>query len=123
MNEMPNYDFTIEQGVLFLKSLTWYTLADPNDPKSARTPVNLAGKTLRMQIRSRDGDLIQEVTVTVTNAEQGAFSLGLTTAQTKALDFTTAIHDLEVIRPDNEVELRLFSGIVTLSRESTKDPI
>lgn len=106
------YDFTIEQGVTFRKKVVW--------KDEAGNPVNLTGKTGRLEVRSREGTLIKALTVAIVNAAQGEFALSLTDAETKALDFDTAVYDFE-ISSAGEVEKRLLQGIVTLDREATKD--
>jgi hypothetical protein len=88
-------------------------------------PVNLTGFTARMQIRAslEDDDTLASLTT-----ENGGITLGgtagtvallLSATDTAALDFTSAVYDLELISSGGVVT-RLLSGAVTLVPEVTR---
>ena len=62
--------------------------------------VNLAGATLRAQVRARDGagfgTLVQDLTVAVVSATLGTFTLGATAAQTALWPTGRLACDLEL---------------------------
>ncbi|MCC6475110.1 MAG: hypothetical protein IT514_15355, partial [Burkholderiales bacterium] len=90
-------------------------------------PVDLTGSTARMQIRpyveSPDADILLSLTTAnggiSLGGANGTISLLASAAATAALDFDTAVYDLEVIDGSGLVT-RLLSGMVTLSKEVTR---
>lgn len=109
------HDFTIEQGVRFTKVVTWKT--------SSNAAVDLTGMTGRMQIRTRDGDPIKTLadgSGLTLGGTAGTVTLVMTDAETKALNFDTAIYDIEISQ-SGQVIKRLLKGIVTLDHEVTQD--
>ena len=105
------YDFTIEQGATFKRTVTW---RDANDAL-----VNLTGATAKMQIKDR-GVLVKELTnvagLTLGGA-LGTIQIAITAADTTLFDFDSADYDLEVTI-SGEVT-RLLKGKVTLDKETT----
>lgn len=106
----------IDQGATFIKPFTW---------KAAGVPVNMTGYTARMQMRE---ELDADTTIIELTTENGGisiepldgmFTLTMSDAQTKAMNFDTAIYDIELIAPDGTVT-RILKGSVTLSREVTR---
>ena len=114
------YNITIEQGAKLSRDITW--------KNADRTPVNIAGYAFRMMARHKHDDeepLISLSTesppggITIVDAGNGRFRIGLTEAQTTALNFTEAIYDLEA-KPPADDAIRLLEGKITLSKEVTK---
>lgn len=114
------YNFTIEQGITFKRPFRWSVLSDPLDVDSERLPTNMTGMTGRMQIRTRDGALLCEPLVVIDDPTNGAGYFALTHEQTQALNFDTAVYDLEIYQVDVPIK-RLFKGVVTLDPESTEE--
>lgn len=101
------YDFTIEQGITFSKTVTWKDESD--------TPVDMTGMTANAAVRTRDGLPITEFVCTV-NASDGEIVLGLPHTTTGVLDFDTAIYDLDVLQGGVPIK-RLLRGVVTLCKD------
>lgn len=111
------HNFLIEQGTTFTKSFIW---KDSNG-----TVINLTGFTARMQFRqniSSSSVLLSATTenskIVITGAE-GKVTINLSASDTAALNFSTAVYDLELISSASEVT-RLVGGTVTLSLEVTR---
>lgn len=114
-------DLLIRQGATFDAAVT---LTNPDD-----TPVDLTGATVRAQIRRKalDTSLLAAFTVTVTDAAAGAFTFGLTAAQTAALvagenDFeanSRAVWDMELEDASARIT-PVFYGQVLIHREVTR---
>lgn len=106
----------IEQGATFRYSLNW--TADD-------VPVDLTGCTARMQIRldvsspAVIAELTTQNTGIVLNATPGQVDLYLSATDTAALNFDTAVYDLEVEFTNGDV-CRLIEGEVALSLEVTR---
>lgn len=113
------WNFTIEQGATFDRTLEWKDAAD--------VPIPLAGLTARMQIRAKAGDATVLATLTTENGgivltDPGQIALHRSALETALLAFKTAVYDLEIVDPGGpeEVVTRLLQGTVTLSPEVTK---
>lgn len=106
------YKFTIEQGVTFQKTVAW---KDENG-----NSIDMTGMTARSEIRTRDGVLIATLADDVAGLSTGVIVLALTDLQTEALDFDTAVYDLEISH-SGQVIKRLLKGQVTLDRAVTED--
>lgn len=88
------------------------------------TPVPMAGWSARMQIRRSVGSpvLVELSTANgriVLHASNGSVSLLLSAAVTAALNFTTAIYDIELTNAAGTVVIRWLKGDVELSKEVT----
>lgn len=110
------YNITIEQGATFVKSVT---------VKDATTGVvrDLTGYVARGQIRARYEDQTPIATFNFTNlGTSGTFVFQLSAATTTALDFESAVYDIELEQVgSNPVNVeRLMQGNVFLSKEVTK---
>lgn len=90
-------------------------------------PVDLSGKSGRMQIRRSAGS--SEVLHTITTDDNMTFALGsialvIGAADTAAFDFSTAVYDVEVIDgaldDTNATVTRPFGGPVAVSKEITR---
>ncbi len=109
------YDIVIEQGATFIKELTW--------KNGAGTPVDLTGRTARMQLR-RTVDSA-EVVHTMTT-ENGGITLGgaagtvtMSIPATTTATFThDGVYDLEIVN-GSSVD-RLVQGGYSVSKEVTR---
>src|SRR5512138_836668 len=115
------YNFTIEQGVDFSKTLTWKT--------AAGAAINIGGYTIRMMARNDFGDTNPVISLStvpavggiaiVGDGSAGQFTISMTAAATAALNFSTLRYDLEMVSGAGSVT-RLLQGTITLSKENTK---
>jgi hypothetical protein len=112
MSDVGTYNFTIQQGATWTRTLTW---------KIDGVAVNLTGYTARMQLREA-GTLVIELTTAngriALGGAAGTITLTITAADTTALNFKTALYDLELVSGGGVVT-RLLEGRVFLSREVT----
>lgn len=108
----------IDQGSTFDKLVTWKAGTNP-------APVNLTGCTARAQIRA---DVDSATVLLSMTTENGRIQLGgaagtirilLSATETAALNFDSAVYDLEIVWPDGRVE-RKMRGSVVVSREVTR---
>jgi hypothetical protein len=89
------------------------------------TPVDLAGFTARAQIRASQSATAPILSLTTENGgiaidnTAKTITLQLTPTQTAALDFTSAVYDLELLSGTGDVS-RIAFGNVTLSAEITR---
>lgn len=110
------YNLTIEQGATFVKSVT---------VKDFTTGVarDLTGYTARGQIRSDYASTTPLATFVITTLNSsGTFVFQLSAAVTAALDFESAVYDIEIEQTGSSplnVE-RVMQGNVYLSKEVTK---
>lgn len=120
-SEIGRKDYIIRQGSTWKRTITWETGATP-------TAVDITGYTARMQIRqtlTSTGFLVELTTenggITLTDPTNGVFQLLITAVATAALDFTTAVYDLELIDTGDTGEVTaLLEGVMTLSKEVTR---
>ena len=111
------YDFVIEQGATFDRSLTY------KDP--AGTPLNLTGYTARMQIRSGVSSPTVLLELTSANGRLvidplvGGITIYLEPVDTEGVMWKRGVYDLEIEAPDTSVT-RLIEGNIELSREVTR---
>ena len=118
-----NYNFTIEQGATFTRTLKY---KDSNG-----NPINLEDHAIRMQIREKISSTNTIISLTesatsngsiisvITTGDKNSFTIKITAADTTAMSFDQAVYDLE-IEKDNNVT-RLLQGRVKLSKEVTRD--
>lgn len=112
------YNFTIEEGSTFTKVLTWYT------DETRTTPVDLTSYTARMDIRATIDTVATIIELTTENGgialggTAGTITLTITATQTGAMDFDSAVHDLEMIT--GTTVTRLVEGKVNFSPEVTQ---
>jgi hypothetical protein len=111
------WNMTIKQGAKFFAELT---ISDDG------TLRDLTGYTAKLQIRDNPAatDTLLELTsatgegISILAGTGGKLDIEISSGSTAALDFLTAVYDLE-LTVTGETE-RLLSGVVTLSREVTK---
>jgi hypothetical protein len=111
----------IDQGATFNKKFTWMTGAN----KATAVPVDLTGCKARAQFREEleSGVVLLELTTEnqriVLGALTGDIRLVISATDTAALDWTTAVYDLEIEFPDGTV-VRRMAGTVVVSPEVTR---
>lgn len=105
------YDIVIEQGATFTRTVTFTAgIAD------------LTNYSARMQVRRRISDTDTLLDLTVGNGitmTTTAITITVEAEDTAALNFDSAVYDLEIESPDGVVT-RLLYGPVVLSREVTR---
>lgn len=114
-----NYDFIIEQGARFLRSIYWRDSSD--------NPVDLTNYTASLKVRKRyDSAVLLSLStggggITITGAS-GLITIDISEGTTSGLSFYTALYDLELYPPAPNAGnvIRLMQGKVTLEREVTK---
>jgi len=110
------YKLKIDQGATLRKPFTW---------KAGGEPVDLTEFTARMQIRETIDaeEVIAELTTEnggiIIGPDPGAFQIHMPATDTAALDFDSAVYDLELVSPTGDVT-RILAGDVTLTREVTR---
>jgi hypothetical protein len=119
-----SYNFTIEQGATFTKTITW--------KDASGTPINLTGYAIAGKIRRKASDPASIISFTTTISNQttnpGQFVISLTAAQTATLPTATGptakkvslecAYDIEASL--SGVVYRLLEGIVKISPEVTR---
>jgi hypothetical protein len=109
-------DLEIIQGSTYRQSFRWEVNGDP---------VDLTDWAARMQVRRKLKDTKVLIELTTENGgiefepTEGRFNLYLSAEDTAALNFTTAVYDIEFIAPNGDV-CRLMQGVVELSKEVTR---
>lgn len=110
------YDFTINQGETFARTLTW-TISG--------VPVDLTNYSAKMQLRILKSSVDPLITLSSPSSgitlggASGTIVLGITAGSTTNLDFNCAFYDLEMTNGGGDVK-RLLQGTVTLDKEVTK---
>ncbi len=116
MTTIYQHDFTLLQGATLDKSFTF---------QSAGSPVNLTGYTARMQLRATVDAVSPLLDMTNANGKiilgsgTGNIRLLVSATDTAALNFSTAVYDLELVTAGGVVR-RLLRGTVTLDKEVTR---
>lgn len=111
------YDFYIEQGATFNRTVVW---KDSNED-----PVNLTGYTARMQVRKAVTspttilDLTTENSKIALGGALGTITLTLAPTDTETLETFCGVYDLELQSASGFVT-RLLEGQITISREVTR---
>ena len=115
-----NYNFTIEQGANFSKTLTWKT--------SGGVSIDIGGYTIRMMARRDYKDTTPVISLSTVNppggitiagtGSTGQFDITMSATVTAALDFSTLQYDIEMVKSGKVT--RLLEGMITLSKEITK---
>ena len=111
------YNFTIEQGATLDRTFI-YKDGDGD-------PLDLTGFTARMHLRSRASAATTLLELTTTNGRivitgaTGTIRLVAPASVTAALNFNTAVYDLEIESAVGTVT-RLLQGTIELSKEVTR---
>lgn len=66
-------------------------------------PVDITNITIAAQVRRPDDELLQDLTVTKTDATNGAFTLGATAAETETWEVVRYQCDIELTEANGEV--------------------
>lgn len=105
-------DLEIYQGSTFVKSFQWKTGV-------RKTPVDITGFSIRMQIRKSLTDTAVEANLTtenggivITDSPNGKFEIRITSSVTDTFTWTKGVYDLEMIYPEGEPVIRLIEGNV-----------
>jgi hypothetical protein len=110
-------NITIEQGATFNPVFTW--------KDELGNPIDLSGFSGRMHIRGEIEDVAPLLEITTANTYMvlggalGTITLNVPASITAALDFDTAVYDLELESSGGDVT-RLLKGSVGLSPEVTR---
>ena len=112
---MPRTDnLVIKQGS------TWGVIIPVVDP--AGDPANLAGWSVRAQVRRRvtDEAVLYAWTTALGNASIDGANVTLTVsaAESAAFDWTNAVYDVELV--NGATVLRITQGAITIDREVTR---
>jgi hypothetical protein len=110
------YDFTVYQGATFTRTFVWTTDGDP---------VDLTGRTARMQIRPSFGssevylDATTENGLITITALTGEVTLTIPADVSEGFTWRCGRYDIELVASDDSV-VRLVQGAVTVSKEITR---
>lgn len=112
------YDFKIERGETFTRTITW--------KDAVGNPVDITGWTARMYIKVKPGATSSLIQLTTTNAKlvlgatAGTIQINLTAAETAALTTPNkkAVYDLELVSSAGAVK-KLLKGTISLLDEVT----
>ena len=111
------YNFFIEQGATFQKTITW--------KDSSGTAINLTGYTARMQFRrvvSATEVLFSATSsngIIVLGGAAGTIAITIPATTTEAFTFVDAVYDLE-LQSSGGIVTRLMEGGVAVSKEVTR---
>lgn len=111
----------IYQGSTFRKPFTW-SLVD--NKTNTRTPVDLTGCLIRMQLRKeRCGDVLvdfkDEGFISITDPQQGQWEIHVPADISANFTFERGVFDIEVEFPDGEV-VRVVEGAIVIKPEVTR---
>lgn len=107
------YNFTIEQGATFTRTLAW------QNPDGSI--IILTGYTAKMQIRDESNNILVDVNVSGTltiNGSAGTVTVLIPDTITSTLTFDTAYYDLK-LTSGSGTKTRLVKGTVTLDKQVT----
>jgi hypothetical protein len=112
------YNITVEQGSTYKLALYWLN--------SANSPINMAGYSAKMQIRSSTGSSVVLLELDSSDSDQiqiyetqGAINLTIGYEQTALLPPSVAVYDLEVKSAENVVT-KLIKGRCRIEGEVTR---
>lgn len=116
---MSKYNFTIKQGIKFIKNVYWKT--------ENNGAYDLTGWTAEMQLR-KDYDSSIITTLSTSNGKilitptLGKLTITLEDSETSSFneDDFPCVYDLELTDSTGDVVKRLLEGEISLSREATK---
>lgn len=89
------------------------------DPNNGNAAADITGWTIRSQVR-RGKNLTEELTVTITDAVNGVFTLAATAALTALWKVGTHVCDIQVTRPSGVTSSETFNVVVC--EDVTYDP-
>jgi hypothetical protein len=100
------YTPTIKHGSLIMATITHKrgdTFVLSATLENSGNPVDITNFTITSQVRDVADELLQALTVTVTDANAGAFTVSATPAQTETWDVKTYVCDIEFVEVGGEV--------------------
>lgn len=112
-----SYDFLVEQGATFSKTITW--------KNSSNAAINLTGYTARMQFRATKASTTVLLSATTENgyitlgSSAGTIDISIPSSVTATLAAPRQVYDLE-LQSSAGVVTRLLEGAVRLSLEVTR---
>lgn len=118
-------DLSIDQGSTWTHAFIVNQPAPEGTPVESLVPADLTGYTARMQVRKTvdNPHILLELTTgndrIIITSLTGRIDLLVDAATTAALNFTTAVYDLEIVSAGGTVT-RLVRGSVTLVPEVTR---
>lgn len=106
-----NYNIIVQQGATFYKQILI---------KADGAPFDLTGYTARAQARLSvsNPDILFSFTCSIPTPINGVIILSLTAEQTRLLNFTKGVYDIEIVK--GIVVDRIMQGSVILSKEVTR---
>ena len=120
--ERPHRVEVIDASTLEINALSAFGLLPEGGMLIYKPPVDLAGATVRMQIRAQvGGEVLLELSTLnggIAIAGLGTITRTISATQTAGLTWTEGVYDLEVEYPDGTVQ-RYLQGAVRVSREVT----
>lgn len=118
MTAPATLDLTVYQGATLRVPVRW---------TAGGLPVDLTGFRIRCHARRKISDPVALLTWTsenggfeIVDAVNGRFDLVLTATQSAAVDFKTAVYDIEMVSAGGEVT-RLIQGTMSMSLEVTRN--
>ncbi len=113
--------------IRILRGYGWKRLFFCHGGDVARTPISLAGATIKLWARSRDGALLQELAsgggqITITDAPGGRFTVEWTAAQAEALAAVVGSYELEVVLASTEPALWVQGAFEVLDTRKAVAP-
>lgn len=112
------WNVTADQGASFMRTLTLRN--------SAKAPVNIAGMTGRMHVRTKESASTTVLVLTTENGGMtitgttGEIKLYLTPTQTASVSAGTYVYDLELAETSTGIVTRITYGTFTLRPEVTR---
>jgi hypothetical protein len=111
---------TCENDADFMRGFAYQTLL--SDGVTAGPPVDLTGNTLRMGVRHHAADIEEDLllttengALTITDAVNGKFTVWITNEQLVQLPLGTYDHSLIRIVTATGLQLRIWSGTLTIN--------
>jgi hypothetical protein len=116
---MAIVDITAENDADYIRGFQYLTL---NPDGTNGPPVDLTGYTLRMGVRHNAEDIEEDLLlttenggITVTDAPNGKFTVWITNEQLLELQLATYEHSLIRIQTGVGIQLRIWSGTLTVN--------
>jgi hypothetical protein len=114
---MPTVDITAENDSDFARGFTYLLL---NNDGTDGPPIDITGNTMRMGIRRRASDVIEELLLTtenngivISNGASGQFSIFITQDQLEQMP--TGTYDHSLTRTNATNTLHIWSGSLTVN--------
>lgn len=82
--------------------------------------VDITGWTIESQVRQSDDTLVQALTVTITDAVNGLFTISATALQTESWPIASLLCDIEFTEPSGEVN-STETFTISVQKDITRD--